>query len=393
MLKAAIFDMDGVIIDSEPMHARAAILALKKFNIDISLEYLHSFVGSTTYYMCEKMIEDFQIDTTPEALLQMNNDRKKYLLEKEGFTVIPYIIDLMKDLHNNGMKLIIASSSSADEIREVMHALDINQYFEGFVSGMSVAHPKPAPDIFLEAARCLNVKPEECIVIEDSSHGVSAAQAAGMTCVGFANPNSGNQDLHLADILVEGFDEVDYVLLRQIYQYHNELRTITTTDKFVIRELSAEDIPALYGMYRQAALREYLDDFTDTLEVEIEKHKAYINNVYRFYGYGLWGVFLKENGRLIGRCGIEFKKFEKEEIYELGYMLDIAYQGLGYAKEFVNRIIHYCFLELDIHCITAIIDKRNYRSIHLAQQVGMHEVGECMKNQKACYKYEITYHS
>ena len=83
---------------------------------------------------------------------------------------------------------------------------------------MQVANPKPAPDIFLAACDFLSVSPEECIVIEDSTNGVNAAYQAGITSIGFVNPNSGNQDLSKAAILVEGFDEVDYEFIKEVYQ-------------------------------------------------------------------------------------------------------------------------------------------------------------------------------
>ncbi|MHB8128633.1 MAG: GNAT family N-acetyltransferase [Mobilitalea sp.] len=392
MLKAVIFDMDGVIIDSEPMHARAAILALKRYNVDITFDYLCAFIGSTTYYMCQKMIEDFNISVTPEELLKTNLEMKTYLLQSEGHTTIPYIIDLMKNLYEHGIKLSIASSSPSEAIEEVMQALQIGDYFEGYVSGMMVEHPKPSPDIFLEAAKRLGVSSDECLVIEDSFHGVSAAEAAGIACIGFTNPNSGNQDLRKATMLVEGFDEIDYEFINKVYKYaHMEPITILTTKHFVIRELTVSDIDALYPICIQPEIRAFLDDIDDSLEIEKEKHKAYIQNIYHFYGFGLWGVFLNETGRLIGRCGIELKILDNEDIYELGYLLDKDYQGHGYAKEFVSEVINYCFTELDIHRIIAVIDKNNIRSYHLAKQVGMSRKSECIRNRHACYKYEITY--
>ncbi|MDF2941654.1 MAG: HAD-superfamily hydrolase, subfamily variant 3 [Herbinix sp.] len=393
MLKAVIFDMDGVIIDSEPMHTRAAILALQKYNVDVSLEYIHGFIGSTTYYMCQKMIEDFKINVTTEELLKVNNEMKNQLLAAEGHIVIPYIIDLMKNLYGNGIKLIIASSSPTAAIEEVMNTLKIKDYFDGFISGMMVAHPKPAPDIFLEAAKRLGVDPSECLVIEDSSNGVSAAEAAGITSIGFVNPNSGNQDLRKAAILVEGFDEVDYEFINKVYQYdHMEPATVLTTEHFILRELTTKDIVDLYPIYMKPSIREFQDDFNDDLEVEKEKQEAYIHNMYHLYGFGFWGVFLKENGQLIGRCGIELKILEDNEVYEIGYLLDDSYQGHGYAKEFVTATINYCFMELEIHRIVAVIDKNNIRSIHLAEQVGMHQFSKTMRNNRDCYLYEITYH-
>lgn len=390
MLKAVIFDMDGVIIDSEPMHARAALLVLEKYNVNITIDYIHQFIGSTTRYMCQKMIDDFQINTTIEELLAANNEMKTYLLKKEGHTVIPFITDLMKNLYENDVKMIIASSSPAYAIEEVMDTLNIKEYFQGYVSGTMVAHPKPAPDIFLLAAERLEVAPEECLVIEDSNHGVNAAVAAKMTCIGFVNPNSGNQDLHKATMLVEGFEEVDYHFIKQVYQYdHLEPAVILTTEHVIIRELSIDDIDDLYDICQKPEIHKFIDGFQN-LEEEKAKHKAYIEAIYHFYGYGLWGVFSIEDNRLIGRCGIELKQLDGEDIVEIGYLLDPAYQGKGLAKEFIRAILNYCKEELDIHRIVAVIDKDNIRSQHLAEQVGMVLYGETVRNHLACNKYEIN---
>lgn len=393
MLKAVIFDMDGVIIDSEPMHARAAILALKKYNIDITFDYVQQFIGSTTKYMTEMMVKDFNLKITPKELLAANVEMKAKLLRNEGHTVVPYITNLIKNLFNHGMKLSIASSSPAEDIEDVMEDLKIKQYFDGYVSGSMVKKPKPSPDIFLLAAERLGIEPEECIVIEDSSHGVAAAYAAGMTSVGFINPNSGKQDLRKAAMLVEGFEEIDYLFLNKVYQYaHNEPSVILTTDNFIIREMTENDVESLYHISRDPDIKKYLDNISDNLETEKEKHLAYIENIYHFYGFGLWGVFLKENNHLVGQCGIELKQFDNEETYEIGYLLAKQYQGQGYAKEFVSEVINYCFHELNIRRVTAVIDRNNDRSIHLAEQVGMRKYGECTRNNRNCYNYEITYH-
>lgn len=385
--------MDGVIIDSEPMHARAAILALRNYDVQITFEYLQQYIGSTTYAMCKKMVNDFQLQVTPEDLFEANTKMKAHLLKKEGHTVIPYIIDVMKDLYKNGIKLIIASSSPAEAIEEVMNSLHISKYFDGYVSGMSIEHPKPAPDIFLAAAKKLDVLPEECIVIEDSFHGVSAACAAKIPCIGFLNPNSGNQDLRNATILVEGFDEIDYHFINNVYQYaYKQPLNVLTTDNFMIKELSVEDIEVLHSICMKPEVKPYLDDFDDRIEVEKEKHIAYIKNIYHYYGFGLWGVYFKNTNELVGRCGIELKILDQEEIYEIGYLLDPKYQGQGFAKEFVLDTLNYCFTELDIHRVVAVIDKTNLRSIHLAEQVGMKRYGECNRNHRDCYKYEIIYH-
>lgn len=390
MLKAVIFDMDGVIIDSEPMHAKAAVMALKKYNIDIPIEYAYRFIGTKMAYMCSRMVEDFNMDISPDELVDANNEMKRLLLEKEGYPAIPYVIELIRDLHNHGLKLIIASSSSSATIEYVMDSFNIKEYFSAYISGDMVTRPKPAPDIFLLAAERLGLVPSECIVIEDSYNGVTAAKAAKMACIGFFNPNSGQQDLSCADYIIEGFEEVDYDFINQVYcQIYKEAAIILTTQNFIIRELEDRDLDALCLLRSQPEIRRYLTDMEEDPDIEKEKLRAYIKNVYSYYGFGLWGVFLKENGRLIGQCGIEYKMLDGKPIYELGYMLSKAWQGKGYALEFTSAVLDYCFRELTIRKITAIIDKDNDSSIRLAQRLGMKKVSECIRSNKACDIYEI----
>lgn len=390
MLKAVIFDMDGVIIDSEPQHTQAAILALQIYGITAPREYIESFVGSTTYYMCQQMIKEFDIKVTAEELLQANNDMKAYLLERDGHTVVPYIIDLMKDLHQNGIKLIIASSSSSEAIEEVMDSLNIRQYFEGYISGMNVTYPKPAPDIFLKAAEILGVNPSECVVIEDSHHGVRAARAAGMTCIGFLNPNSGNQDLSQTTFLVEGFDEVDYQFVNRVYQYeHMEPVTVLSTKRCILRELSIDRFDELFELNKSNGINEHLKDYSGDYQIEKEKLAAYIQNVYHFYGFGLLGIFLKENDKLIGRCGIEYKTLEDETVYELGYYLHPDYQGRGLATEVLSSLLPYYFKSQDISRIVARIHETNLSSIRLAERIGMSRYGKSVQGKDTYIKYEI----
>ena len=327
MLKAVIFDMDGVIIDSEPMHARAAVLALKKYQVDITTDYCSRFIGSTTVYMCQEMVREFHLNISPEELLAANNELKKYLRDTEGYPVIPYITKLIKDLYSHGLLLIIASSSPGEDIEYVMDTLKIRKYFKGFISGRELEHPKPAPDIFLAAAQRLGVSPDECIVIEDSTNGVNAAYAAGITSIGFVNPNSGTHDLRKAAFLVEGFEEIDYAFLHQVYcNAHWKASVITATERLILRELAVEDAYDLFHIYSEPECIRFCGDAPESLEVEQERRKAYIRYVYQNYGYGQWGIFLRESNRLIGCCGIELKENGSNGDYEIGYLLASEYR-------------------------------------------------------------------
>ena len=99
----------------------------------------------------------------------------------------------------------VASSSPMSEIERTMDALGIRSYFEHLVTGEAVAQSKPAPDIFLYSAKLMNLEPKDCIVIEDSSHGVQAAKLAGMYCIAYVDPHEPAQDVSLADEVVEDY--------------------------------------------------------------------------------------------------------------------------------------------------------------------------------------------
>lgn len=390
MLKAVIFDMDGVLVDSEPLHAKSFVIAMKQFGVDITTEYNYGFVGSTALSMCESAIKEFNLSVAPEEILAANAIAIHKLVKEEGYTPIPYTKELIKDLYKHGVKLGIASSSSEKQIEEVTKALGIKKYFDKFVSGASLERSKPAPDVFLKALKELGVKASESIVIEDSMNGVIAANEAGIPCIGFINENSGNQDLSLAHVLIESFEHIDYNFINNELKRANGIPiTIASTKRLILRELAVSDIKDLYDIYKNPEVRAFIDDIDDYLEIEIEKHKAYIKNVYAFYGYGLWGVFSKEENKLIGRCGISNREINGQNEIELGYLLDADHWGLGYATECITATLDYAFQTLELPRIVAVIDKLNARSIKVAKRVGMTLEKEIIDRDRACYLYSI----
>jgi RimJ/RimL family protein N-acetyltransferase len=289
------------------------------------------------------------------------------------------------------MKLAIASSSSAKEIEAVIKALGIKKYFTKLISGTTVSQPKPAPDIFLKAATELGVNTKECIIIEDSYNGVCSAEAAGIPVIGFYNVHSGNQDLSKAAVLIEGFDEINYKFVENIYhRAHNIPITIAVTNRLILRELSVNDIPGMYQIYQNPEVKRFIPDIDEYLENEVEKHKAYIKNVYNFYGYGLWGVFSKETNELIGRCGIQNTLLNGQEEIELGYLLDVNHWGYGYALECAKAILKYAFCELHIEQIVAVIHPLNTRSINVAERIGMEKKQSIHKDEIEYWLYVIT---
>lgn len=414
MLKAVIFDMDGVIIDSEPLHARAIILALEPYGVKLSMEYCYSFVGSTAKHLLEVVRETYSITASLEELMEANEQAKKALLAKEEYPAIPYVRELMESLFAAGYQLAIASSSPITEIENTVQRLHLAPYLKQLVSGMQIAAPKPAPDIFLAAAKKLGVHPSECLVIEDSYNGLTAAKAAGMARAAFYNPHSGQQDLSCAHYIIEGFEEITPALLNRIYQHAFGLpATILSTDRLLVRELDLSDMPALHKILAEPNVSFYSGEPSRSLDELSKLHEAYIKSAYHFRGYGLWGVFLKDTEELIGRFGLEdapwhettkisgtnlmytektvgiLKDFsaKKTVAIELGYLLAPDFWGKGYAAECARAILEYAFRELDLPEVYAVISLDNPRSIKLAETIGMTLCGSLDRAGKHCLLY------
>lgn len=212
MFKAVIFDMDGVIIDSEPIHLKLEQKLLKQLGVHITEEEYNGYIGTTAYYMWKAIRIRHGITKDLEELVKSDREAYyKHLVSNENEVVLVNgVKDFIKELRKNHAKLAIASSSPIEVIEAVARIFQLEEYFDVVVTGDYVEESKPEPDIFLYAAEKLGVLAEECIVIEDSHNGVIAAKKAGMKCLGYINPSSGNQDLHMADLLVDSFSKLSF---------------------------------------------------------------------------------------------------------------------------------------------------------------------------------------
>lgn len=207
-MKAFLFDMDGVIIDSEPLHFEVEMMTMDYLGLTATKEYLEQFVGMTNPEMWKRVKEEHQVPHTVEQIIDYQIAKKLNHLDKADLEPIDGILELIQDLQTNGIAIGLASSSPRSFIERVLTKFQINQHFNSIVSGEEVANGKPAPDVYLEAARVLGVSPEDCYVLEDSRNGVLAAKKAGMRCIGYRNPNSGNQDLSAADVVVDSIRDI-----------------------------------------------------------------------------------------------------------------------------------------------------------------------------------------
>mgnify|MGYP000159815074 FL=1 len=162
----------------------------------MSYEVYKPCIGSTVGYLMKLLKAAYGENISDaETLRARMYAKKEEIVQKDGFPQIPGVKEAIKRLHDEGFRLEVASSSAGYYIGRVLDALEIRQYFECYTSGEEVEHPKPAPDTFLRAMEKLNLKPEDCIIVEDSTNGGKAAAAAGAKCVWFHNPDSGDQQI------------------------------------------------------------------------------------------------------------------------------------------------------------------------------------------------------
>jgi HAD superfamily hydrolase (TIGR01509 family) len=209
-MKAIIFDMDGVIIDSEPIHFEVDMKTIRKLGCDnITTEELDKYVGSTNEFMYSDIKRKYNISKSLHEIISYKVELTKKKIIESDLEPINGIRELLTTLRNKNIPTAIASSSPREFIEVVVSKFKLEEYFKYIVSGEEVVNGKPSPDIYIEVAKKLGICPTNCVVIEDSKNGVLAAKAAGMKCVGFQNINSGNQDLSKADIIVQSITEIN----------------------------------------------------------------------------------------------------------------------------------------------------------------------------------------
>lgn len=211
MIQTVIFDMDGVIVDTEPVHRYAYFKHFEELNIVISDELFATFTGNSTRNVFQKIKDKFNLSEEVEDLIQ----RKRSLFNdafdtKEDLELLAGVEKLIIDLHQKGMQLILASSASKVTIERVFKRFNLHPYFKHIVSGEDFPKSKPDPAIFIHAALISGHSIENCIVIEDSKNGVIAAKSANLVCIGYTSLHSKLQDLSMADVVINHFDELNF---------------------------------------------------------------------------------------------------------------------------------------------------------------------------------------
>ena len=217
MIQTVIFDMDGVIVDTEPVHHYAYNEHFKQLNIAITPEIYASFTGNSTKNIFEKLKAQFNLKDDVQTLVETKRNLFNEAFDKkEDLYLLDGVEALIKDLHSNGIQLVLASSSATVTINRIFNRFNLHQYFTHIVSGEDFPKSKPHPAIFQHAAFLAQTPVENCIIIEDSTNGILAAKSAGIYCIGYDSFHSKMQDYSKADKVISHFKELSFESIKKI---------------------------------------------------------------------------------------------------------------------------------------------------------------------------------
>ncbi|ATA68986.1 HAD family hydrolase [Capnocytophaga cynodegmi] len=207
--KYFIFDMDGVLVDSEPMHCQIIYEVFQQLEIQFPKSYIEeTLTGMSAIPMWEKIKKDALLSKSAEELLQFHRTYFYERFEEIEVTEVEGVKNVIQKLKNHGFSLALASSSSRKLIDYFTKKIHISHFFDVIMSGDDVKFSKPFPEIFTKVAQWYQADSKNFWVLEDSKNGVQAAKSAGMNCIGFKNPNSGNQDLSKSDLLIHSMNDI-----------------------------------------------------------------------------------------------------------------------------------------------------------------------------------------
>ena len=209
--------MDGVIVDTEPVHHYAYVQHFKELNIEVSPAMYASFTGNSTKNIYERLKTIFNLEQVVNELVE----RKRSLFDaafnsKEDLYLLDGVEELIIELYNNGMQLVLASSSANVTINKIFKRFNLDQYFTHKISGEDFPKSKPHPAIFLKAAFLAQTSVENCVIIEDSTNGIKAANAAGIFCIGYKSKNSKLQDYTTANRVINDFKELNFEIISNL---------------------------------------------------------------------------------------------------------------------------------------------------------------------------------
>lgn len=213
MIKAILLDLDGLMFDSEPHSLASWKAVLAERGITLDQLTIDSILGLRIDATARMLIDTYHL---PDAVHELGDAKTEYQIAHLAGNVppMPGLLELLDEIDRRGLQKAIASSGIRRYVEAVLRVNDLLDRFSVIITGDQVAHGKPAPDVFLAAARVLNVEPQHCLVLEDAPAGVQAAKVASMMCIAVPDHGVARLDLSQADRVVASLSDVRSMLPR-----------------------------------------------------------------------------------------------------------------------------------------------------------------------------------
>ncbi len=214
MIQAILFDLDGLMVDSEPHSLASWEAVLSERGVTLDQLTIDSILGLRIDATARTLIDQYGLPDTVQALSEAKTEYQ--IMHLNGnVRPMPGLLELLDEIDRRALRKAVASSGMRRYVEAVLRIIGLLERFNVIITGDQVAHGKPAPDIFLAAARALDVEPRHCLVLEDAPAGVQAAKAAGMLCIAVPDHSVAQLDLSQADRVVASLHDVRTLLARQ----------------------------------------------------------------------------------------------------------------------------------------------------------------------------------
>ena len=219
MIKGIIYDMDDLMINSNPLHAESMEIALNKIghsSSELPKKMVSSFIGRRVMDNLKTIFGYLKLDMDID---KFNEERKNIFLKliQERLEVMPGLYKSLNLFKENGYQIALVSSGVKQYIDLVLKKFNIGNYFSVIISGDDVGKGKPDPEPYLVAAKKLNLEPAVCLVLEDATNGIDSAKTAGCKCIAVINNNTPPQDRSHADKIINSLDELSLDMVKTLY--------------------------------------------------------------------------------------------------------------------------------------------------------------------------------
>lgn len=229
-------------------------------------------------------------------------------------------------------------------------------------------------------------KLQDGLIITSAANFNESLLASGITTIVY-DTNLGAGLPYGFDLIVDSFEDIDIDFLIRLFKHKNKIPCkIAETNRTVIRELCAKDIDEVVKISREEHILKFVEDGRVPEEEQKEKLLAYIDNIYRFYDYGIWGIFDRADGCLIGLISLDLLTDTEEAEYETGFFIRKERLGQGFAKEAIEMVVNYAKNKLSASELIAVTDYENVPARALLEKCGF---TEACRNDKMIYVKQL----